>query len=593
MAFGATFAKEVLRDVIPRRDTQSKADEEDDLSAATKSAPASQYDTPSSDGEACRSGEGTGESPSPSARNTGGGAPLGARLSAVFTKGLTRLNKGFWDKLWRKLGAISATALLAYYTWAFIRWVVTALFRPVRLAAAFIARVYSARWLSKRWRDMAALRAVLKKQPDGSYGAREYVLVTSAYWALMLTDGAIRMLVLFFFLSLGFSPIAIAFLFLFYEIFGVVTNLVGGWLGAKLGLRFTLFAGLAFQIVALAMMTVVTPGWSLAIAVPFVMFAQALAGIAKDLTKMSSKSSLKLILPERADNELYKWVAVLTGSKNALKGLGFFLGGALLLVFGFNLAMLLMAIGLAATLAVSVKALPNDFGKAKSKVKFTSMFSMSRRINILSAARFFLFGSRDVWFVVALPIYMASVMGWTPMGVGAFLALWVIGYGYIQAQAPKYIRSEKGSVPKAYTAQFWTFLLATIPAGIALGLSAGIAPGLVLLGGLALFAAVFAATSAVHSYLIVAYSEADHVSMNVGFYYMANAGGRLVGTVLSGWIFQSLGMIGCLWLSALFLLAAGTVTMGLTLPERGTTQLCQDEKEQLKLTADDAVPMPA
>lgn len=444
----------------------------------------------------------------------------------------------------------------------------SAISRPRELCARFWHQIRSIpEWLRARRAELSTLRTLLRSKSDGSYGLREYALVTISYWTLMLTDGAIRMLVLFFFLTLGYSPLQIALLFLFYEVFGVITNLVGGWVGAKFGLRITLFAGLAFQIAALVMMALVTPSWSLALAVPFVMLAQALSGIAKDLTKMSSKSSLKLVVSEGSDATMFKWVSVLTGSKNALKGVGFFLGCALLMTFGFNASMLIMAAGLSVALVLSVGALPHNFGQSKKKVKFTSMFSMSRRINLLSAARLFLFGARDVWFVVGLPIYLAAVMGWSPLGAGAYIATWVIGYGYIQARAPAYIRSEPGRAPDSSAAQFWTYLLAAIPAGIAVGLSLGFMPGTILITGLSLFGVVFAIDSAIHSYLIVAYSELDDVSMNVGFYYMANAGGRLLGTVLSGWAFQSLGMVGCLWISSGFLLAAGGFTSMLALPQ--------------------------
>ena len=155
---------------------------------------------------------------------------------------------------------------------------------------------------------------------------RQYLLVTGNYWAFTLTDGALRMLVVLYFHGLGYSPLAIASLFLFYEIFGVVTNLVGGWLGARLGLNRTMNIGLALQVLALGML--LAP--SLWLTVPWVMGAQALSGIAKDLNKMSAKSSIKLLVPGEAQGQLYRWVALLTGSKNALKGVGFFLGGALL-----------------------------------------------------------------------------------------------------------------------------------------------------------------------------------------------------------------------------------------------------------------------
>src|SRR5580704_13431076 len=164
---------------------------------------------------------------------------------------------------------------------------------------------------------------------------RDYAVVTAAYWAFTLTDGALRMLVLLHFHALGYSPVELAFLFLFYEFFGVVTNLVGGWMAARMGLRVTLLGGLALQVASLIMLGMVNPAWARATSVAYVMGAQSLSGIAKDLTKMSAKSSIKVLFPENQESSLFKWVALLTGSKNALKGAGFFLGGLLLSVFGY------------------------------------------------------------------------------------------------------------------------------------------------------------------------------------------------------------------------------------------------------------------
>ena len=258
---------------------------------------------------------------------------------------------------------------------------------------------------------------------------RQYLVVTGNYWAFTLTDGALRMLVVLHFHGLGYSPLEIALLFLFYEIFGVITNLVGGWLGAHLGLNRTMNFGLALQVVALAMLLV--PAAMLT--VPWVMAAQAMSGIAKDLNKMSAKSSIKLLVPADAQGLLYKWVAILTGSKNALKGAGFFLGGVLLMWLGFTGAVGTMAAVLALVWLASMVFLKKDLGKASSKPRFRDIFSKSRAINILSTARMLLFGARDVWFVVALPVFLSQTLGWSHMQTGGFLALWVIGYGAVQA----------------------------------------------------------------------------------------------------------------------------------------------------------------
>ena len=389
---------------------------------------------------------------------------------------------------------------------------------------------------------------------------RNYLVVTVGYWAFTVTDGAIRMLVVLYFHLLGYSPFEVAMLFLFYEFFGIVTNLVGGWLGARIGLNLTMHIGMGMQVVALLLLTV-PDAW---LSVPYVMAAQALSGIAKDLNKMSAKASVKTLAGDGGESKLFRWVAALTGSKNALKGAGFFVGAALLEWIGFRGALALLAGMLLLVLIITAVLLPRGFGKMKSKPKFTQVFSNTPAINWLSAARFFLFGSRDVWFVVGLPVFLYSVLGWSFTQVGGFIALWVIGYGIVQASAPRLIRrSHHGQGPGGGTARLWAFILAVFPAAMALALQSGLDPTLVLVTGLVLFGAVFAINSALHSYLILAYSDFDKVSMNVGFYYMANAGGRLTGTILSGLVYQTQGLTGCLWWSAAFVLAAAVLSFKL------------------------------
>ncbi|WP_417790918.1 organoarsenical effux MFS transporter ArsJ [Stutzerimonas xanthomarina] len=388
---------------------------------------------------------------------------------------------------------------------------------------------------------------------------RQYLLVTGNYWAFTLTDGALRMLVVLHFHSLGYTPLQIAALFLFYEIFGVITNLIGGYLGARIGLNRTMNIGLAMQVVALMMLTV-PAAW---LTIPWVMGAQALSGIAKDLNKMSAKSSIKLLVPNGQQSTLYRWVAVLTGSKNALKGVGFFLGGALLAAIGFRGSLLIMAAALSLIWFSSLVLLRKDLGKAKAKPKFRELLSKSQAINVLSAARLFLFGARDVWFVVALPVYLSAVFGWDFWQVGGFLALWVIGYGIVQSLAPAITGKRRGQVPDGHSAFGWALLLAGLPAGIALGLGTEWPPQAVLLGGLLLFGALFAVNSSLHSYLIVSYAKADGVSLDVGFYYMSNALGRLVGTLLSGWVYQGYGLEACLWISSAFVLLAALISIAL------------------------------
>jgi MFS family permease len=396
---------------------------------------------------------------------------------------------------------------------------------------------------------------------------KNYVLVTLTYWGFTITDGALRLLVLLYFNNIGYTPIQIASLFLFYEVFGVVTNFLGGWIGSQLGLKVTLYMGIGLQIFSLILLSFLNPAWAQWWAVLYVMIAQAFSGIAKDLTKMSTKSAIRLVVPQDAHSALFKWVAVLTGSKNALKGVGFFVGSALLGLFGFVNSLWIMAGGLCLLLLTGL-FLPQGMGKIKTKVKFKQLFSKSPEINILSAARFFLFGSRDVWFVVGLPVFLRSVLGWSFAQVGGFLACWVIGYGIIQSLAPALIqRFGSGGVPRSKTVQFWTSLLTVVPAVIAIALQFGIPAIMAVVGGLMLFGVVFAFNSAVHSYLVLAFTDDDKVALNVGFYYMANSGGRLVGTVLSGFIYQFYGLVGCLWMSTLLVLAAAIITRKLPDPQ--------------------------
>ena len=396
---------------------------------------------------------------------------------------------------------------------------------------------------------------------------KQYLVITGNYWAFTLTDGALRMLVVLYFHQLGYSPLNIAMLFLFYEIFGVITNLVGGWLGAKLGLNKTMNIGLAMQIFALGMLAV--PAEMLTVI--YVMVAQALSGIAKDLNKMSAKSAIKLLVPEGAEGKLYQWVAILTGSKNALKGVGFFLGGLLLTLLEFKGAIILMASLLTIVWVFSLITLKEDLGKAKNKPKFKDIFSKSSSINSLSAARMFLFGARDVWFVVALPVFLAVTFNWNHWWVSGFMASWVIGYGIVQSVAPyvtgnvsgKITGKNQGKVPTGRTAFLWASYLTLIPGAIALALHFDFYIQASIIIGLLFFGAVFAINSSLHSYLIVSYAGNDGVSLDVGFYYMANAMGRLIGTVLSGWVYQSYGLEACLWISSMFVASACLLSLKL------------------------------
>ena len=385
---------------------------------------------------------------------------------------------------------------------------------------------------------------------------KQYGIVTANYWSFTITDGAIRMLVLLYFHSLGYSPLEIALLFLFYEFFGIVTNLFGGWLGARLGLNVTMNIGLGLQIVALMMLTVPAE-W---LSVVYVMVAQALSGIAKDLNKMSAKSSIKSLASD-SSGQLYRWVALLTGSKNALKGVGFFVGAVLMETIGFVYALYVLTALIVIPLIFSLKFLDQSLGKAKQKPKFSEMFSKSPAINWLSGARFFLFGARDVWFVVALPVYLQAVLGWSHTEVGGFMALWIIGYGMVQAATPRITGSHKqdGKKPTQITAMKLAAILAVIPLLMAVTLEMN--PEIVIISGLMVFGILFALNSAVHSYLIVSYADADGTSKDVGFYYMANAGGRLVGTMISGYVYQVAGMEASLVVSGIFVILASLLVI--------------------------------
>jgi hypothetical protein len=391
---------------------------------------------------------------------------------------------------------------------------------------------------------------------------QKYALVTGAYWGFTLTDGALRMLVLLHFHGLGYSPFEIALLFLFYEFFGVITNLIGGWIAALVGLKVTLFAGLSLQVIALSLLALFDPAWPGVIGVAYVMAMQALSGIAKDLTKLSSKSAVKLVVPKYEHRTLFKWVAVLTGSKNALKGIGFFMGGALLGWLGFAGALITMAGGLVIILLMTVINLPGDLGQAGTKARFSQILSKSSDINWLSGARFFLFGSRDIWFVVGLPLFLTVTMDWDHTQIGGYMAAWIIAYGLVQAATPKLLQ-RLGKMPSGTLSRRWIVLLILVTIAINTTVQAGIAPGLSVVLGLLVFGFVFAVNSAIHSYLVLAYSKADHVSLNVGFYYMANAGGRLVGTLLSGLMYQWGGLVLCLSISIAFLVTSWLLSLAL------------------------------
>ncbi|MBN9206199.1 organoarsenical effux MFS transporter ArsJ [Methylibium petroleiphilum] len=402
-------------------------------------------------------------------------------------------------------------------------------------------------------------------------GTRNYAIVTAAYWGFTLSDGALRMLVLLHFYRLGYSPFTLAFLFLLYEAMGVLANLIGGWLATRYGIARMLAVGLATQITGFLLLSALSPTWTVALSVAWVVGAQGICGVAKDLTKTASKSAIKLTAGE-ASGQLFKWVAFFTGSKNAMKGVGFFLGGLLLQSLGFQAALWTMA-GLLALVFVGVVAfVPPLMGKSKASKSAKELFAKNRGINLLAAARVALFGARDVWFVVGVPVFLYA-SGWTFTMVGGFLALWTIGYGAVQAAAPALVkRSDDGLSSEVPAARAWSAVLALVPVVLA-GLVLAKVDHLewVVVAGLGLFGFAFAINSSVHSYLILAYAGSEKAAEDVGFYYAANALGRFFGTLMSGLLYQWGGLAWSLIGSAVMLTICWLVTLALPLASPGDT----------------------
>ncbi|MBU8543676.1 organoarsenical effux MFS transporter ArsJ [Roseomonas sp. CGMCC 1.13459] len=394
-------------------------------------------------------------------------------------------------------------------------------------------------------------------------GTRNYTIVTAAYWGFTLTDGALRMLVLLHFFRLGFSPFTLAFLFLLYEAAGIGANLIGGWLATRFGIARMLAVGLITQITGFLLLSALSPGWSMAASVAWVVLAQGICGVAKDLTKTASKSAIKLTAGD-ASGQLFRWVAWFTGSKNAMKGFGFFLGGLLLEIVGFRGALWLMAALLACVLLGVLLSLPPLMGRAKASKSAKELFAKNHGVNLLAAARVVLFGARDVWFVVGLPVFLYA-SGWTFTMVGGFLAVWTIGYGLVQAAAPALVRrSTDGLATEVPAARLWSLLLALVPLAILAALWSDLPRGdLLVVVGLCVFGFAFAVNSSIHSYLVLAYAGSEKAAEDVGFYYAANAVGRFAGTLLSGLLYQWGGLSACLIGSAAMLIACWLVTLAL------------------------------
>ncbi len=391
---------------------------------------------------------------------------------------------------------------------------------------------------------------------------RNYLVVTASYWGFTLVDGALRMLVLLHFFKLGYSPFTLSFLFLLYEVAGIVANLAGGWLATRFGIPRMLAVGQGLQVAGLLMLSALDPAWTAAASVIWVVAAQGISGLAKDFTKTASKSAIKATSAE-GSGQLFQWVAWFTGSKNAMKGLGFFLGGLLLEAMGFKPALWLMAALIGAVFLLGLVMLPTELGKAKSSKSMKELFAKSRGVNLLAAARVFLFGARDVWFVVGLPVFLYA-NGWRFAEVGGFLATWTIAYGGMQAFAPTLVtRSNDGLSREIPAARLWAGVLLAVPVVLAvLLMSAKLArPDWIVAVGLAFFGVPFAVNSSLHSYLILAYAGSEKAAEDVGFYYAANAMGRLIGILLSGALYQVGGMAACLVGSAAMLGACWLITL--------------------------------
>jgi predicted MFS family arabinose efflux permease len=395
---------------------------------------------------------------------------------------------------------------------------------------------------------------------------RNYLIVTASYWGFTLVDGALRMLVLFHFFRLGYTPFTLAFLFLLYEAAGIGANLAGGYFASRFGIPRMLAIGQMLQIAGLLMLSALDPGWGAVASVAWVVIAQGIAGVAKDLTKTASKSAIKATSAE-GSGQLFRWVAWFTGSKNAMKGVGFFVGGLLLDLAGFTHALWLMAALLGVVFVTGLLLLPSQLGKAKSSKTIRELFGKSRGVNLLAAARIFMFGARDVWFVVGLPVFLYAY-GWTFLQVGAFLAAWTIAYGGVQAIAPSLVsRSTDGLSREVPAARVWAGVLAAVPIALAVIMNSTEVgrPDIILVAGLALFGLPFAVNSSLHSYLILAYAGSEKAAEDVGFYYAANAAGRLLGITLSGVLYQFAGITGCLIGSAVMLLLCSLITFLLPL----------------------------
>ena len=279
---------------------------------------------------------------------------------------------------------------------------------------------------------------------------------------------------------------------------------------------------------------------------------------------MSSKSAVKLLAPDN-QSSLFKWVAILTGSKNAVKGFGFLLGCALLATIGFYNSLISMVVIVTFILVCSFIFLKDDLINKNNKAEIFDVFSKSKNINFLSAARIFLFGARDVWFVVGLPIFFYSIFSDGSVDgnkkaffiIGSFMAAWIILYGIIQAYSPKlFLKEDNKKINLVDISKNWVLYLLInliLLTFLLFFFSEIFLTTIFLFSGLFIFCGIFAVNSSIHSYLILHFSKMNRVSLDVGFYYMANATGRFFGTLLSGLSYQFGGLTLSLALSTIMI----------------------------------------
>jgi MFS family permease len=387
------------------------------------------------------------------------------------------------------------------------------------------------------------------------FNLKNLLIITNTYLFFSLTDGAIRMIVLLHFFHLGFSPLSLAFIFLLYELVGVITNLVGGWLASYYGIKRMFTFGVLLQIFGLFFLSFYSPSWGIFSSILWVMIAQGISGIAKDISKTSSKSAIKIVSGD-GKGILFKWVSWFTGLKNISKGLGFFVGSLLIEIISFQYSLYFLMFFLIICLFF-LFFLDSEIGVFKTSRNLKQFFSKSKNINILSMARLFLFGSRDIWFVVGLPIFLYSA-GWSFWHVGSFLAFWIIGYGFCQSFVPFLIKkSIDGFTLEISLAKFWVFILMIIQLALLILIHLDvqyISTEKILIFVLLIYGGVFSINSALHSYLILKFSGNSSVTEDVGFYYSSNALGRFFGTFLSGYLYQITGITGCIGGSFIFIL---------------------------------------